>query len=105
MPRHDHLFSYHPCRPPNTNQPPNPAQIPLAIWILSEPHMRADPIYATDPKANVMLLVGCGYFVFDLYICTTGFKTEGPGFLLHAVCCFTAFVYARASGFLHAYGA
>lgn len=80
-------------------------QLPLALAVLRDPAMQSDRLYSTSPRSQLMLCISAGYFLHDLFLCVTRFSEWGPAYLIHALLCFTLYVYGALTNCLHFYGA
>ncbi|RKO84249.1 TRAM/LAG1/CLN8 homology domain-containing protein, partial [Blyttiomyces helicus] len=75
-----------------------------ASFILNDPEMSADRIFAYNPYAGNVYAVACGYFLWDSIICLSYIRHFGPGFAVHGVACFIVFIFSFRP-FLMYYGA
>ncbi len=79
-------------------------QLPLALLVLCDPAMQADPIHSTSRLGALMGLISAGYFVYDVAQVVARYEDEGPQYMLHAICCLLVFLYPVFSHKLQFYG-
>jgi hypothetical protein len=51
-----------------------------------------------------MVTISSGYFTYDLATVLVRYDSEGPAFLVHALCCLFVYGYAVFFGTLHWFG-
>jgi len=83
----------------------NLVQIPIGIYILLNKDFRNDRVHHTSDLSYFMTIVSSGYFLYDMFICIKRFHLEGPAYTIHAVMCFTSYIYGGCTGLIHYHGA
>jgi hypothetical protein len=103
-----------PRRPPPNPPPPPPLsspfpapapQIPIGLAVLRDPRLAADPVYGVSAPSCAMVVISSGYFLYDLATVMLRYDTDGPAFLVHALCCLFVYGYAVFYNTLHWFGA
>lgn len=65
----------------------------LAFPILFDKTLAADPIYGYSVYPAKVYAITVGYFFWDMIICLWRVQSNGMGFLVHAISCFTVFLF------------
>lgn len=67
-------------------------QIPLAVVVLSYPDLWIEKLGFTD-LSKFIINISAGYFLYDVHLCITNYKSEGILNLIHALYCCTLYQY------------
>jgi hypothetical protein len=66
-------------------------------------YLISNKIYGKNLTGYTVMIIACGYFAWDLFICIKYFKEFQLGFLLHAIGCFLTYFFSL-DGLLIYYG-
>jgi len=82
----------------------NTPQSILSVWALLDRELWEDSLHGTTPLSQFVVMVSCGFFVYDIYASIKLRRKEGIVPILHGSVCFSDLLYTLLASKFFFYG-